>query len=125
MMMVAGLGRTEQAAAGVGWALLMPMAMLGGAMMPQGIMPPWLQTIGQVSPIKWAILGIEGAVWRASGIRRDTDCEAVADFTDGENMCRPCRIVLELTPQFRDVGIDGAGDNRRTMPPHFAQEIQT
>jgi hypothetical protein len=35
MMMVASLGKTEQAVAGAGWAMLMPMAMLGGAMIPQ------------------------------------------------------------------------------------------
>jgi ABC-2 type transport system permease protein len=64
MMMVSSLGKTEQAVAGAGWAMLMPMAMLGGAMVPQFIMPPWMLTLSNVSPIKWAILGIEGAVWR-------------------------------------------------------------
>ena len=64
MMMVSSLGKTEQAVAGAGWAMLMPMAMLGGAMVPQFVMPPWMLTLSNVSPIKWAILGIEGAVWR-------------------------------------------------------------
>lgn len=64
MMMVSSFGKTEQAVAGAGWALLMPMAMLGGAMVPQFVMPPWMSTLSNVSPIKWAILGIEGAVWR-------------------------------------------------------------
>ena len=64
MMMISSLGKTEQAVAGAGWAMLMPMAMLGGAMVPQFIMPPWMLTLGNISPIKWAILGIEGAVWR-------------------------------------------------------------
>ena len=64
MMMVAGLGRTEQAASGAGWAMLMPMTLFGGGMMPQFIMPPWMRTVGNLSPVKWAILGMEGAVWR-------------------------------------------------------------
>ena len=64
MMMIASLGRTEQAVAGAGWAMLMPMAMLGGAMIPQFVMPPWMLTAGNISPIKWAILAIEGAMWR-------------------------------------------------------------
>jgi ABC-2 type transport system permease protein len=64
MMMIAGMGRTEQAAAGAGWAMLMPMTMFGGGMMPQFVMPSWMQTIGNLSPVKWAILGLEGAVWR-------------------------------------------------------------
>jgi ABC-2 type transport system permease protein len=64
MMMVAGMGRTEQAAAGAGWAILMPMTLFGGGMMPQFIMPSWMQMIGHASPVKWAILGVEGAIWR-------------------------------------------------------------
>jgi ABC-2 type transport system permease protein len=64
MMMIASLGRTEQSVAGAGWAMLMPMAMFGGAMMPQFVMPGWMQTVGSASPVKWAILGIEGAMWR-------------------------------------------------------------
>ena len=64
MMMIAGLGRTEQAAAGAGWAMLMPMTMFGGGMMPQFVMPSWMQMVGNLSPVKWAILGLEGAVWR-------------------------------------------------------------
>jgi ABC-2 type transport system permease protein len=79
MMMVAGLSRTEQAAAGAGWAILMPMTLFGGGMMPQFVMPPWMQAVGHASPVKWAILGIEGAVWR--------------DFTAAEMML-PCTILL-------------------------------
>ena len=29
-------------------------------------MPAWMQSIGVISPIRWAILAIEGGVWRAS-----------------------------------------------------------
>ena len=50
MMMIAGLGRTEQAVGGAGWAMLMPMTMFGGGMMPQFIMPAWMQTIGNLQP---------------------------------------------------------------------------
>ena len=64
MMMIASLGKTEQAVSGAGWAMLMPMAMVGGAMVPQFVMPPWMLLAGNISPIKWAILGIEGAMWR-------------------------------------------------------------
>ena len=75
MMMIAGLGRTEQAAAGAGWAMLMPMTMFGGGMMPQFVMPPWMQTVGNLSPVKWAILGI-----RRRGVARlhlDRDAAAL------------------------------------------------
>jgi ABC-2 type transport system permease protein len=64
MMLIASLGKTEQAASGAASALMLPMALLGGAMVPQFIMPPWLQTIGVISPIRWALLALEGGVWR-------------------------------------------------------------
>ena len=92
MMMVAGLGRTEQAAAGAGWAMLMPMAMFGGGMMPQFVMPSWMQTAGNFSPVKWAILGIEGAVWRG--------------FTLAE-MILPCAILLGFGALCFAVGVRG------------------
>jgi ABC-2 type transport system permease protein len=79
MMMVASLGKTEQAVAGAGWAMLMPMAMLGGAMIPQFVMPPWMLAAANISPVKWAILGIEGAMWR--------------NFSAAE-MLLPCGVLL-------------------------------
>ncbi len=79
MMLVAGLGKTEETAQGAAWALLMPMTMLGGAMVPTFVMPPWMQSIGYVSPIRWAMLAIEGGVWR--------------QFTLGE-MMMPCAILV-------------------------------
>jgi ABC-2 type transport system permease protein len=92
MMMIAGVGRTEQAAGGAGWAILMPLTMFGGGMMPQFIMPPWMQAIGNVSPVKWAIRGIEGAMWR--------------DFTLLE-MLLPCGILLLFGAVCFAIGIRG------------------
>jgi ABC-2 type transport system permease protein len=92
MMMIAGLGRTEQAVAGAGWAMLMPMTMFGGGMMPQFIMPGWMQTVGNVSPVKWAILAFEGAVWRS--------------FTLSE-MLLPCAILLGFGVLCFAVGVRG------------------
>jgi len=64
MMAVSVLGRTEQAVGGAGWAMLLIMAMAGGGMVPTMVMPKWLQTIGSISPVKWGILSLEGAIWR-------------------------------------------------------------
>jgi ABC-2 type transport system permease protein len=64
MMLVAVLGKTEQAASGLGWAIMMPLTMLGGGMVPLFAMPAWMQAAGTVSPVKWAILALEGAIWR-------------------------------------------------------------
>jgi ABC-2 type transport system permease protein len=92
MMMIAGLSRTEQAASGAGWAMLMPMTLFGGGMMPQYVMPAWMQTLGGVSPVKWAILGIEGAVWR--------------NFTLSE-MLVPCTILLGFGVVAFAIGVRG------------------
>ena len=64
MMLIAGLGRTEETASGAAWAILMPLSMFGGAMVPTFVMPPWMQSIGIISPVRWAMLAIEGGVWR-------------------------------------------------------------
>ena len=64
MMLLSTLGRTEQAAAGVGWAILLVMAMIGGGMVPQFIMPAWLLNLSIISPIRWAIQAMDGAIWR-------------------------------------------------------------
>jgi ABC-2 type transport system permease protein len=64
MMTVAVLGKTEQSAGGLGWAIMMPLAMFGGGMIPLFVMPAWMQTVSNVSPVKWGILALEGATWR-------------------------------------------------------------
>jgi ABC-2 type transport system permease protein len=64
MMLVASIGKTEQTASGAAWAILMPLSMIGGAMVPTFVMPAWIQSISFISPIRWAMLAIEGGVWR-------------------------------------------------------------
>jgi ABC-2 type transport system permease protein len=79
MMLVAAIGRNEQSTSAAGWAILMPMSMIGGAMIPLFAMPPWLVRLSVISPVKWAILAFEGATWRA--------------FAPGE-MLLPCGILI-------------------------------
>lgn len=64
MMLLASLGRTVQSASGAAWAVMMPLAMVGGAMIPLFVMPPWMLQLSNASPVKWAVLAIEGAIWR-------------------------------------------------------------
>lgn len=64
MMLVASFGANEQAASGAGWAVMMPLAMIGGAMVPLIAMPGWMVSLSHLSPVKWAILAYEGAIWR-------------------------------------------------------------
>ena len=55
--------------------------MTGGAMVPLFAMPPWMQTASMVSPVRWAIVAFEGAIWRG--------------FSPAQ-MALPCAILLTL-----------------------------
>ncbi|RPJ61503.1 MAG: ABC transporter permease [Acidobacteria bacterium] len=81
MMLLSVLGRTEQAAGGIGWAVLLVMSMLGGGMLPLFFMPKWLQAVSHFSPVKWGILAMEGAMWRGFS------------YTE---MLLPCAILLAI-----------------------------
>ena len=90
MMFVSTLGRTEQSVAGAGWGIMMPMAMLGGGMIPLIAMPPWMLTASHFSPVKWGIYALEGAIWRR--------------FTFVE-MLLPCAILLAIGAVGFSVGV--------------------
>lgn len=64
MMMVSVMGKTEQAVGGAGWAMFLVFSMTGGGMVPLVMLPGWMHTIGSISPVKWSILAMEGAIWR-------------------------------------------------------------
>lgn len=81
MMLISVLGKTEASAGGVGWALLLVMAMTGGGMVPLMFLPGWMKTVSHFSFVKWAVLAIEGAVWRG--------------FTFQE-MLMPCGILIAI-----------------------------
>ncbi len=68
MTLLAVIGRRTQSASGLSWAILMSMAMVGGGMLPLFLMPSWLQLAAHVSPVAWALMAIEGAVWRGYDI---------------------------------------------------------
>ncbi len=65
MMFVASLGKTEQSVAGASWAIMIVMMMLGGGMVPLMAMPSWMASLSDLSPVKWGILSLEGAIWRS------------------------------------------------------------
>lgn len=81
MMVSSVLGKTESAASGITWAMFTIMAMLGGGMVPLMFMPSWMQTVSNVSPVKWAITSLEGAIWRGYTL------------TD---MALPCGVLLAV-----------------------------
>jgi ABC-2 type transport system permease protein len=64
MMTFAVLGKSEQSVSGIGWAINTMMAMIGGCMIPAMFLPGFLQRLSFISPIRWGILALEGAIWR-------------------------------------------------------------
>jgi len=81
MMLISVMGRSQRGVSGLGWAAMMAMSMTGGAMVPLFVMPPWMQTASQISPVRWGIIAIEGAIWR--------------DFTV-QQMLLPCAILVAI-----------------------------
>jgi ABC-2 type transport system permease protein len=81
MMLLSTLGDSEQAASGMAWGIMTTMAMLGGGMVPLFVMPGWMQTASDVSPVKWGVLAIEGGIWRG--------------FTLTDEL-RPCAVLVAI-----------------------------
>ena len=90
MMLLSVVGKTEAAAGGIGWAVLIVLAMFGGGMIPLMSMPSWLVDISVISPFKWAITAVEGSMWRGY------------DLAD---MLFPCSILMGIGCVFAAVGI--------------------
>jgi linearmycin/streptolysin S transport system permease protein len=81
MMVISVSATTPRGVSGLGWAVMMAMSMTGGAMIPLFAMPPWMQTASMASPVRWATIALEGALWRG--------------FTPTQ-MALPCAILLSL-----------------------------
>jgi ABC-2 type transport system permease protein len=64
MILMSVIGKSEEAVAGAAWGANMLMAMFGGAMIPLVFMPGFMKSVSHFSPVKWSILGLEGAIWR-------------------------------------------------------------
>jgi ABC-2 type transport system permease protein len=65
---MAGFFRHEGSARSAGNAVVLVLAMVGGGTIPLAFMPEILRTASAASPFSWAILAIEGAVWRGFGM---------------------------------------------------------
>lgn len=79
MMLLAVLSPSERSSSGLGWGVLLLLSMIGGGMLPLVFMPEWMRALSVVSPIRWAILAIEGGIWRDS---------------DWSDLVLPCGILL-------------------------------
>lgn len=63
-MALSGLFKNEGSARSAGNAIVLVLVMIGGGTIPLSFMPPFIRAASQASPFSWAILAIEGAVWR-------------------------------------------------------------
>jgi len=64
MLVMSVLGKTEEAVGGAGWGINMIMAMFGGGMVPLMFLPGFMKPLSRLSPVSWAVLSLEGAIWR-------------------------------------------------------------
>jgi ABC-2 type transport system permease protein len=90
MVFVSVLGKTDQAVSGAGWGILMIFSMLGGGMVPLFVMPAWMRTLSDISPVKWSILALEGAIWRGFSL---------------SEMLLPCGVLLAFGACFTILGM--------------------
>ncbi len=67
-LLIASLGRTPEVTRGLAIVLTLLLVMLGGAWVPTFVFPPWLQTLTQFVPTRWAIDGLEATTWRGLGL---------------------------------------------------------
>ena len=67
-MLLASLGRTETGSEGMSRAILLVLALVGGAGVPLAIMPDWVRAAASISPFKWVIQVLDGALWRQAEI---------------------------------------------------------
>jgi len=67
-VMMAALVKTVAQANALGTVLVLSMSALGGAWWPLEIVPDWLQTVGKISPIYWAMHGFQDIITRGLGV---------------------------------------------------------
>ncbi len=67
-LLIASLGKTEEQARGYSMIATLMMLMLGGAWFPTFLMPPFMQTISKIMPVRWSIDGVDAMVFRGAGL---------------------------------------------------------
>jgi ABC-2 type transport system permease protein len=89
MVLLSVISPTEGGGGGLSRAALLLLAMFGGGSIPLAFMPQWMQTASSISPFKWAVIAVEGAVWR--------------DYSFAE-MLLPCGILLGMGAVCASIG---------------------
>lgn len=61
---LSALARTERQLVSVGTLVILLMSFIGGAWLPSFLMPPWVQQVAAVIPLRWATEGLAAMTWR-------------------------------------------------------------
>jgi ABC-2 type transport system permease protein len=67
-MMMAALTKTSAQANALGTVIVLSISALGGAWWPLEIVPGWMQTVGRLSPMSWAMDGFQDIITRGQGM---------------------------------------------------------
>jgi ABC-2 type transport system permease protein len=67
-VLVAALGRTEAQVGTLATILLLVLSVLGGCFIPRWVMPPWLQTLGLLTPHAWAVDAYQALMVQGRGL---------------------------------------------------------
>ena len=65
---IASFGKTEEQSRGLSVLFVLTMTMLSGAWFPSFLMPEWVQKVTLIVPARWAVDGLDGAIWRDVGL---------------------------------------------------------
>lgn len=68
-LLLATIATSENQVNGLVTLMAVTLAPLGGAWWPLEIVPEWMQTIGHVSPVAWAMDGFSTLIYRGGGIQ--------------------------------------------------------
>lgn len=65
---LSGLIRNDEQVSLLSALIAMTMAALGGAWWPLSLAPPFMQLIGKLTPVAWAMEGFHELIWRGGGL---------------------------------------------------------